>query len=123
MYVSLMTLLPEFVTRKNVLLCGGPKGYFLKTFVNRGFSDGTSRVTSLGARQLDLCAIAEPSPHRFYSRIGGALYELDCSIMEPAVHSPNGPVLQANRRCAVRTGLFYNGTSGSLSERSGSTSE
>ena len=60
---------------------------------------------------------------RFYSRIGGALYELDCSIVEPAVHSPNGPVLQANRLCAVRTGLFYSGTSGSLSERSGSTSE
>ena len=53
----------------------------------------TSRVTSLGARQLDLCVIAEPSPHRFYSRIGGALYELDCSIVEPAVYSPNGPVL------------------------------
>ena len=30
--------------------------------------------------------------------------------MEPAVHSPNGPVLQTNRRCAVRTGLFYSGT-------------
>ena len=58
-----------------------------------------------------------------YSRIGGALYELDCSIVEPAVHSPNGPVLQANRLCAVRTGLFYSGTSGSLSERSGSTAE
>ena len=26
-------------------------------------------------------------------RIGGALYELDCSIVEPAVHTPNGPVL------------------------------
>ena len=43
--------------------------------------------------------------------------------MEPAVHTPNGPVLQPNRRCAVGTGLFYSGTSSALSERSGSTAE
>ena len=44
-------------------------------------------------------------------------------MAEPAALSPNGPVLQANRRCAVRIGLFYSGTSGALSERSGSIAE
>ena len=107
-------------------------------------------MTSLGARQLDLCAIAEPlvpSPHPLLygataepprtARRGlptklavhcsnklvcSANWQCDhrwvCSVAKPMVHCANGLL-----HYAKLTVQFYYGTSGSLSEGSGSIAQ
>ena len=89
--------------------CGGP---------NR-FSDGTSRKTSLGARQLDFCAIAEPlvpSPHPLLYGVTAepprtAQRGLPTKLV---VHCSNKLVCSANCQCAHRVGLFCSQTDGAL---------
>ena len=126
--------------------CGGP-------------SDGTSRKTSLGARQLEFCAIAEPlvpSPHPllygvtaepprtaqrglptklvvhcsnklvcsancqrvglFCSQTDGALCKLTPSLCKTVVRCLNCTVLEGNQRCTLRTVWFYSRIGGALSE-------
>ena len=93
-----------------------PKRIF---FVNRG---GTSRMTSLGARQLDLCAIAEPlvpSPHPL---LYGATAEPPRTARRGlptklAVHCSNKLVCSANWQCDHRLGLFCSQTDGALCKR------
>ena len=105
--------------RRVTRMCGGPKAYFFKTFVNRGFSDVPSQVTSLGVRQLDLCVIAEPSPHPLLYGVTAepprtARRGLPTKLV---VHCSNKLVYSANWQCDHRLGLFCSQTDGAPCKR------